>query len=149
LLIQKLTTTFANSGGNIDEYDLPIIPPTYIDVYSNRLISNGLDAEPLMLSMHAASLVSQLNSDQKHVYETIILWVGSNSPGLFFVCGHGGTRKTFLWNAIIAHLRSKKKIVLPIVSSGVTSLLLPKGRTTHSKFKIPFDLNETGACSVK
>jgi hypothetical protein len=55
----------------------------------------------------------------------------------------------FLWNAIITHLRSEKKIVLAIASSGVASLLLPKGRTTHSRFKIPFVLNETGVCSIK
>jgi hypothetical protein len=91
LLIQKLTTIFVNSGGDIDEYDLPRVTPTYTDVYSNRLISDELDAEPLMLSMHVALLVSQLNSDQKHVYKTIISRVGSISPGLFFVCGHGGT----------------------------------------------------------
>jgi hypothetical protein len=149
LLIHKLTAIFANSGGNIDEYDLPRVTPTYTNVYSNRLICDELDAEPLMLSMYAAPLVSQLNSDQKHVYETIISWVGSNSPGFFFVCGHGGTRNFFLWNAIITHLRSEKKIVLAIASSGVASLLLPKGRTTHSRFKIPFDLNETGVCSIK
>jgi hypothetical protein len=149
LLIQKLTDIFANSGGNINEYDLPRIIPTYSDMYNNRLINDELDAEPLMLSMHATLLVSQLNSDQKHVYETIISQVTIDPPGFFFVCGHGGTRKTFLWNAIIAHLRSKKKIVLAIPSSGVASLLLPKGRTAHSRFKIPFDLNETGICNVK
>jgi hypothetical protein len=101
------------------------------------LISDELDVEPLMLSMHASSLVSQLNSDKKH------------APGFLFVCGHGGARKTFLWNAIITHLRFEKKIVLAVTSSGVASLLLPKGHTAHSRFKIPFDLNETGICSVK
>jgi chromosomal replication initiation ATPase DnaA len=102
-----------------------------------------------MLPMHAASLVSQLNFDQKHVYETIISRVTSNSPGFFFVCGHGGIGKTFLWNAITAHLRSEKKIVMAITSSDVASLLLPKGHTAHSRFKIPFDLNEIGICSVE
>jgi ATP-dependent DNA helicase PIF1 len=96
LLIQKLTDTFANSGGNIDDYDLPKIVSIYTDVYSNRLISDELDVEPLMLSMHASSLVSQLNSDQKHVYDTIIARATSDSPVFFFVCGHGGTEKTFL-----------------------------------------------------
>jgi hypothetical protein len=72
LLIQKLTDIFANSGGNITEYDLPKIIPTYTDMYHNRLINDELDAEPLVLSMHATSLVSQLNSNKKHVYETII-----------------------------------------------------------------------------
>jgi Cdc6-like AAA superfamily ATPase len=102
-----------------------------------------------MLSMQAVSLVSQLNPDQKHVFDTIIARVSCNSPGFFFVCGHGGTGKTFLWNAIITHLRSEKKIVLAVASSGVASLLLPKGRIAHSRFKIPFDLNEAGTCSIK
>jgi pantothenate kinase-related protein Tda10 len=75
----------------------------------NRLINDELDPEPLMLSMHAASLVSQLNCDQKIVFDTITERVLSGSPGFFFVCGHGGTGKTFLWNAIIANLRSKKR----------------------------------------
>jgi hypothetical protein len=69
--------------------------------------------------------------------------------GFFFVCGHGGTGKTFLWNAIITKLRSNKKIVLAVASSGVASLLLPRGRTAHSRFKIPFDINEAATCSVK
>jgi hypothetical protein len=149
LLINKLTDIFAYSGGNINDYDLPRIVTTCTDVYDNRLINDELDTGPLMLSMQAVSLVSQLNPDQKHVFDTIIARVSCNSPGFFFVCGHGGTGKTFLWNAIITHLRSEKKIVLVVASSGVASLLLPKGRTAHSRFKIPFDLNEAGTCSIK
>jgi Cdc6-like AAA superfamily ATPase len=73
----------------------------------------------------------------------------SGSPSFFFVCGHGGTGKTFLWNAIIVRLRSEKKIVLVVASSGVASLLLPRGRTAHSRFKIPFDITDASTCSVK
>jgi hypothetical protein len=57
--------------------------------------------------------------------------------------------KTFLWNAIIAKLRSEKKIVLAVASSGVASLLLPRGHTAHSRFKILFDINDTVKCTVK
>jgi hypothetical protein len=67
----------------------------------------------------------------------------------FFVCGYGGTGKTFLWNTIINHLRSQQKIVLSVASSGVASLLLPGGRTAHSRFKIPCDLDETTICNIK
>lgn len=63
--------------------------------------------------------------------------------------GHGGTRKTFLWNAMIAKLRSQNKIVLAVASSGVASLLLPRGRTAHSRFKIPIDIDETSICNIK
>jgi hypothetical protein len=58
LLIQKLTDVFANSGGNINDYDLPRLPTWCICVSDNRLINDELNPEPLMLSMHAASLVS-------------------------------------------------------------------------------------------
>ncbi|ONM10917.1 putative replication protein [Zea mays] len=50
----------------------------------------------------------------------------------------------------IADIR-ENKFFGPIraASSGVASLLLPKGRTAHSRFKIPFDLDEGGVCGVK
>ncbi|KAI3934424.1 hypothetical protein MKW98_002931, partial [Papaver atlanticum] len=49
---------------------------------------------------------------------------------------------------LIASLRSQGKIVLAVASSGIASLLLPGGRTTHSRFKIPLKLNETSCCNV-
>jgi hypothetical protein len=149
LLIQNLTGVFANSGGNINDYNLPKLPAHYNSMHDNRLVNDELDPEPLMLSMHAASLVSQLNAGQKSIFDTIIQRVLGGQPGFFFVCGHGGTGKTFLWSAIIASLRSEKKIVLAVASSGVASLLLPRGRTAHSRFRIPFDITEAAACNVK
>jgi hypothetical protein len=86
---------------------------------------------------------------RKAFFDTITERGLGGFAGFFFVCGHGGTGKTFLWNAIIAKLRSNKKIVLAVASSGVASLLLPRGRTAHSRFKIPFDINEAATCSVK
>jgi hypothetical protein len=47
------------------------------------------------------------------------------------------------------NIGSKGKIVLVIDSSGVASLLMPKGRTAHSRFKIPFDMNETAMCTIR
>lgn len=42
-----------------------------------------------------------------------------------------------MWNNILSvALCSKKQIILNVASSGIVSLLLPRGRTTHSKFKI-------------
>jgi len=149
LLVQKLTDLFANSGGNINNYNLPKLAVQGYSMTDNRLINDELDPEPLMLSMHASSLVSQLNIDQKRVFDTVTECVLSGSAIFFFVCANGGTGKTCLLNAIIARLRSEKKIVLAVASSGVASLLLPRGRTAHSRFKIPFDITEAATCSVK
>jgi hypothetical protein len=109
LLIQNLTNVFANSGGNINDYNLPKLATRCTAINDNRLINDEIGHEPLMLFMHASSLISQLNDDQRTIYNTITQRVLSGRPGFFFVCGHGGTGKTFLWNAIIASLRSEKK----------------------------------------
>lgn len=67
----------------------------------------------------------------------------------FFCFRSWGTGKTFLWNALVSYLRGYKSIVLTIASSGVASLLLPGGRTTHSRFKIPIDLDDNGVCDIR
>jgi hypothetical protein len=148
LLIQNLTDIFANSGGNVNDYDLPRFANHCHYMGENKLINDEIDPDPLMLSMHASSLVAQLNDDQWKVYNTIIGRVHSRSPGFFFVCGHGGIGKTSQWTTLFASLRSEKKIVLAVASSGVASLLLLKGRTAHSRFKIPFDINDASTCNV-
>ncbi|XP_031106166.1 uncharacterized protein LOC116010797 [Ipomoea triloba] len=65
-----------------------------------------------------------------------------NMGGLFFVYGYGGTGKTFLWRALSSTLRAKRQIVLNVASGGIASLLLPGGRTAHSRFAIPIAINE-------
>src|SRR6266508_5925797 len=45
--------------------------------------------------------------------------------------------------------QSSKKIVLTVASSGVASLLLPNGRTTHSRFRIPIETDELSICDIK
>jgi hypothetical protein len=85
ILILKLTDMFANCGGNIAMYGLPSLTIQTYGLYDNRLINNELDTEPLMLSMHASSLVSQLNPDQKNVFDRITNCVLNGSAG-FFLC---------------------------------------------------------------
>ncbi|XP_048502730.1 uncharacterized protein LOC125498545 [Beta vulgaris subsp. vulgaris] len=43
-------------------------------------------------------------------------------------------------------LRRKEKIVLPVASSGITYLLLPCGRTAHSRFGPPLNVDENSTC---
>ncbi|XP_020972552.1 uncharacterized protein LOC110269208 [Arachis ipaensis] len=46
-------------------------------------------------------------------------------------------------------IRSKGQIMLTVASSGIASLLLPGGRTTHSRFAIPLNLDEFSTCNIK
>ena len=48
-----------------------------------------------------------------------------------------GSGKTFVTELMIQSLRLKNKLVLPVASTGIASLLLEKGMTAHKCFSIP------------
>ena len=68
---------------------------------------------------------------------------------VFFVDGPGGTGKTFLYQALIATLRNRGKIVLATALSGIAATLLLGGRTAHSRFNLPFDVQSNSICNIK
>jgi len=76
-----------------------------------------------------------LNSDQKKTYDAVLNSIDNNLGQFFFLDGAGGTGKTFLYKTIISRLRSIKKVVLPVASSGIAALLLPGGRTASFKIQ--------------
>ncbi|KAK2394369.1 ATP-dependent DNA helicase PIF1 [Trifolium repens] len=75
--------------------------------------------------------------------------VENQQGGVFFLHGYGGTGKTFMWRTLSSALRSKCKIVLTVASSGIASLLLPGGRTAHSKFKIHVPTEQNSTCNIE
>lgn len=91
----------------------------------------------------------KLTDEQKKVYEEILDAVLCDKGGVFFVYGFGGTGKTFIWSILSAALRMRGLVVLNVASSGIASLLLPGGRTAHSRFGIPLNPNEFTTCSIK
>lgn len=92
----------------------------------------------------------KMNTDQKHIYETVIQSVisGKSQQNLYFIDGPGGTGKTFLYNSILAKVRSSGKIALAVASSGIAAELLTGGRTAHSRFKIPIPILESSTCNI-
>nr|XP_027067427.1 uncharacterized protein LOC113693039 [Coffea arabica] len=92
--------------------------------------------------------ISKLNKDQKVAFDTIIDAVFVHCKGSFFIDGPGGTGKTFLYRALLAAIRSKGCIALATASCGVAASILLGGRTAHSRFKIPLDMNPNNMCKV-
>ncbi len=76
----------------------------------------------------------------------ILTILGKNA---FFIDGPGGTGKTFLYNVLLSEIRSKNQVALAVASSGIAALLLPGGRTAHSRFKIPFVLELGCTCRIE
>ncbi|XP_021991785.1 ATP-dependent DNA helicase pif1-like [Helianthus annuus] len=130
----------------------PSMPqPDSESIYSadNRLIADELRYDVSATAIEFDNNLSSLTDDQRLVFDEIIETVNSNAGGLFFVYGYGGTGKTFLWKTLSASIRCKGDIVLNVASSGIASLLLPGGRTAHSRFHIPLNLTETSMSFIK
>ena len=73
-----------------------------------------------------------------------------NSHGsAFFLHSGGGCGKTYLAKLIAPGVRTTGRIVLCVASTGLASLLLPGGRTAHSRFKIPIPCHEQSTCNIK
>ncbi|KAG5622894.1 hypothetical protein H5410_008112 [Solanum commersonii] len=102
----------------------------------------------IIVSEKDIHLQTKLNVEQKRAYDIILERVYSNKSGAFFIDGPGGTGKTFVYRALLAAIRTKGYIALANASSGVAASILPGGRTAHSRFKIPIDIDENFTCNI-
>ncbi|KAG7977529.1 hypothetical protein I3843_05G036100 [Carya illinoinensis] len=122
-----------------------IVVPTFREAANLHEIDDELTVtipqEDLLASNH-------LNSEQKHAYELILKTLLLNKPAAFFIDGPAGTGKTFLYKTLLAEIISKHMIALATVSFGVAASILLGGRTTHSRFKIPLNIEKNSTCNV-
>jgi hypothetical protein len=140
----------AESGKHLTDLNLPVNRFNWGVRVGNQLIASELqynreDLEVAFLDYHEG-----LNRDQLAVFDTVVDRIRDAShTAHFFVQGPAGTGKTYLWKALCAYYRSEGKIVLCVASSGIAAVLLPGGRTAHSRFRIPIDIYDTSVAAVK
>nr|KAJ0216274.1 hypothetical protein LSAT_V11C300109880 [Lactuca sativa] len=115
---------------------------------NNRLIIEEPDYDIPVIKNDFDCMFFALTNEQRNIFLNIMSVVKENKGGVFFIYGYGGTGKTFLWKTISATIRSNGNIVLNVTPSGIASLLLPDGRTTHSRFILPFELIEDSFCKI-
>ncbi|KAI9383363.1 hypothetical protein POPTR_013G071501v4 [Populus trichocarpa] len=130
-------------------HKLPMPNGRLMDEVRNKLLREELDYDLAELRNNHSLAIPHLNPCQKNIYDSVITSILQNKQALIFVHGHGGTRKTFLWHTIINRVRSEGLILPVVASSGIASLLLLRGRTSHSRFKIPLEVNENSTCEIK
>jgi len=128
------------------------MPKPDLDVINE--LGNSLLTQESQYNVHKEKkdhikLFSTLNVQQKEVYDAVMESVENGLGKLFFLYGPRGIGKTYLYSTIISMLRSEKKIVLPVALSGIATLLLHAGRTAHSRFKIPLDVNEDSIWHIR
>ena len=77
-------------------------------------------------------MLSKWKLSMKFFYHVI-----KNIGRVFFEDGPGGTRKTYLYRALLARVRTTDRITVATATSGIAASIMPGGRTAHSRFKIP------------
>jgi len=72
------------------------------------------------------------------------------TSNVVFIDGPAGSGKTTLYEALLHHQRAKGEIALAHAMLGIAALLLPGGRTTHSRYKLPVPLPlQDASCGIK
>lgn len=149
LALEKIEEELQRRGSTLKKYpEMPFPDLTNKEDAGNVLIEDELNYNTTELKKEHDLLYSKMTNEQKGVYNTIMEATNSGKGGTFFLYGYGGTGKTFVWNTLSSAIRSQGEIVLNVASSGIAALLLPKGRTAHSRFKIPINLTEESFCNI-
>ncbi|KAL8487716.1 hypothetical protein ACS0TY_024155 [Phlomoides rotata] len=138
------------NGNSLSRFSTMLLPEdSLVSETNNRMIYEELSYDCAELQEEFESRCLSLTKEQKEVQQQILEAVSSQSGGVFFLYGYGGTRKTFIWKNLSSALRAQGQIVLNVTSSDIASLLLPRGRTAHSRFAIPININESSTCHIK
>ncbi|KAJ6935238.1 DNA helicase [Populus alba x Populus x berolinensis] len=148
-VLYELEQLFNASGTSLEDHKLPMPNGRLMDEVRNKLLREELNYDLAELRNNHSLAMPLLNPCQRNIYDSVITSILQKKQALIFVHGHGGTGKTFLWHTIINRVRSEGSVVLAVASSGIASLLLPGGRTAHSRFKIPLEVNESSTCEIK
>ncbi|CAN0837892.1 ATP-dependent DNA helicase PIF1 [Linum grandiflorum] len=138
-VLQTLQTLLHNYSSTLAHFHLPQPPSQPHQNSSDDLIAQQLHYDaPSELDAYQSTL-GKLNHHQRLAHDAILSSLQNKKGQLYFLYGHGGTGKTFLYNCIIAK----------VASSGIAATLLPGGVTAHSRFKIPIDVDHASTCAIK
>uniref|UniRef100_A0A453JKG8 ATP-dependent DNA helicase n=1 Tax=Aegilops tauschii subsp. strangulata TaxID=200361 RepID=A0A453JKG8_AEGTS len=145
LVLIDIRNMLQSMGKEIESFPLPDIQEEYDT--SIGVTREIFEESTIELNVEDTYLSDSLNSDQRAAYDEIMSAIDRDEGGVFFVDGPGGTGKTFLYRALLAVVRGQKKIAIATATSGVAASIMPGGRTTHSRFKIPLGIDDGGFCS--
>ncbi|GAU47014.1 hypothetical protein TSUD_403240 [Trifolium subterraneum] len=147
--LAEIGNLLQGNGKTFDDYpDMPKPDIGLMPDRGNRLIYDELNYDRRLLAEEHRNLMSTMTLEQRSIYDKIMMRIQQKKPGFFFLNGYGGTGKTYIWRALSAALRSVGQIVLAVASSGIAALLIPGGRTAHSRFAIPLNVDEYSSCQI-
>lgn len=147
LALHEIEIILQRSGKSLSDYNLPD-PSVDFANRVPRMVAEEMADNPQELLNLWEQGYRLVNAEQKKILDTIYLAVESGNGGLFFIDGPGGTGKTFVENLLLNRVRANRQIALAVASSGIAAILLDHGRTSHSRFRIPIDIQPESVCPV-
>ena len=150
--IDDLLKEASDGKQNLNDYHLPtpVSARRQLGVNVFSLLKEEQQYDKAAEALFAQTSVASMNTEQRRVYDTV-LHLLSQTPdereckGGVFVDAPGGTGKTFTFKAILAYVRSQGDIAIAVAASAIAAILLPGGRTSHSRLKIPIPCNDKGS----
>ena len=145
LALNDINELLKNNDKSCNDEHLPMPNLEMIKTYINSNI-NHLQNTKYTQKEHTAiakELISNLNSEQKSIYEKVINKVynpNAKNSNVFFIDGPGGSGKTYLFKSLIHQLRSVEDVVVPVAWTGIASSLVDGGKTVHSTFSLTIPL---------
>jgi ATP-dependent DNA helicase PIF1 len=123
MVLIDIRNMLQSMGKDIRSFPLPDIDHSYDD--ASHIPCEIFEEASVEQNPEDVLLCDSLNAEQRSAYDEIMAAVCSKQGGLFFVDGPGGTRKTFLYRALLAKLRSQDKLVVATATSRVTAAIMP------------------------
>ncbi|CAN0897203.1 ATP-dependent DNA helicase PIF1 [Linum grandiflorum] len=142
-VLHNLQTLLHTYSSTLAQFHLPQPISHSTECSMDDLLVQQLQYAPATERIAYTSSHNALNAQQRLAHDAVLASLTTNKGQLYFLYGHGGTGKTFLYNCIIAKVRSMGQIALVVASSGIAATLLPGGVTAHSRFKIPLDVDHS------
>jgi hypothetical protein len=145
MVLKDLRNLLYSMGKDIQNFDLPrLLDTNDLESLSWREVSDemsiGIEKEHL-------DLYNTLNIEQRLAFDEIMENVLHHKSKIFFIDGPGGTGKTYLYKALLAKVRSMGLIAIATATSGIAASIMPGGRTAHSRFKIPINIQDDTVCN--
>ena len=150
----------ANVKTSMEDLGLPT-PPEGTTGQSTEFVLNTERYDEGEMLKKFEQIQGNLNEGQQNVFNSVKESVEGNQGKVIFLQGAAGTGKTFLYQACLYWARSRRarakqqqqqqqqqplqqneedRFSIAVATSGIAATLLPGGRTAHSRFKIPIDL---------
>ena len=146
LTLQDILATLRLHGHTLSSFGLPEIDYDLLPQSGETSANDPIDESQVL------EMVAQANEDQRAIIDNIMELVRENDiskPNAYFIDGPGGTGKTFVYRCLISLCALHTFEVISVAWTGIAAMLLPKGRTVHSLFKLHLNLHEHSISSLK